>query len=127
MAERDGFAVLLDELAAMPAHSRRAILRALSPEERGLLEARTETGPEQGDFPRSDLSAFSPWLAVRIEEVRTDRGRDLTTSRMTAAARHALLRGLEGGGSTAEPVKAMPGKSLLDSFRGMVAAPMGRP
>ncbi|MFA6125559.1 MAG: hypothetical protein WCS75_10525 [Sphingomonas sp.] len=127
MAEREGFALLLEDLAAMPAHSRRAILGALSPEERGLLATWTETVPAQRELQQSDLSEFSPWLAARIDSVRAERAPNLIASGITASARQALLRGLEGGESTPAAGKNRPGKSLLDSFRGKLAAPMGRP
>ncbi|PTS90564.1 hypothetical protein DBR17_01180 [Sphingomonas sp. HMWF008] len=126
MSAHNGLAVLLAELSAMPPASQRAILNALSPEERDALAARGEparVSPLPG--AHSDLS---PWLIARIDAVRDPASLDLAASRMTAASRQLLLRSAEAILATA-PASAkpsVPGKSLFDTFGGKFTARAGR-
>lgn len=127
MPGHDGLAALLDALAAMPASSRRAILGALSLEERDALAVRPAAAPDARPGAPTGPSPFSPWLASRIDALRDDPP-GLTDAPVTAASRQALFRSLGGAGAaTRATATPAPGRSLFDSFGGRLAARMGRP
>lgn len=93
---------LLDQLEALPAGDRAAILARLSPRERKLIQAwnRRSAAPGQAASP------FSPDIAERI----ANRGNDAAA--MTAAGEAALDRALTAGQAEAP----RPGGSLFDAL-----------
>jgi hypothetical protein len=98
MREADTLAGLADDLDALPARERRAVLAALSPFERAqveaMLEAAAAPAPEQPAAP--DYSRFSPWLARHLKAEEDGAGeRKLTaaTRRLLGEAAAELVRG----------------------------------
>jgi len=128
MSASDSLESLIGDLQAMSPRARRAILRSLTNAEREALADYAGSGSTR--LAEADgTSRFSPWLAARIRQARNGDPLD-PTDRMTAAAREALLRGVDdmiGRERPREP-RSSPGsgRSLLDAFGGFLS-PRGAP
>jgi hypothetical protein len=117
MREADTLAGLADELRALGARERRAVLAALSPFERAqvdaLLDAASAPAPEQPALP--DHSRFSPWLARHLKADGAPGERNLTaaTRRLLAEAAGELTKAAAGPSSKPDP--APKRRSLADA------------
>ncbi|MEA3063634.1 MAG: hypothetical protein QOJ27_62 [Sphingomonadales bacterium] len=117
MREADTLAGLAEELRALGARERRAVLAALSPFERAqvgaLLDAAAVPAPEQPAAP--DYSRFSPWLARHLKADGAPGERNLTpaTRRLLADAAGELAGPTTVPGSKLEP--APKRRSLVDA------------
>ncbi|QNA82929.1 hypothetical protein G4G27_02060 [Sphingomonas sp. So64.6b] len=121
-------ATLIDELSALPAAMRSAVLSALTPEERiALDDLRRGTMTGSGGEPdRADDEGVSPWLAAVIGGARA------ASDRLTPATRQALLHAADrdrrarapeadaGSGDSA-------GRSLIGVMGGLLGPRKGRP
>ncbi|WP_160296789.1 hypothetical protein [Sphingomonas sp. ERG5] len=123
----DSSASLIDELSALPAAMRNAILSALTAEERIALDAlrvrvaagsvNDAVGPTAGD------DVISPWLATLIGSARS------SSDRFTPATRQALLLAADLDRPAQMPGmgKADPaGRSLLGAMGGLLGPRKGR-
>lgn len=117
MPRHDRLATVLDELATLPAASRRAILRGLSPQERTALAAHPGARPRIPG-PDPSPSPFSPWLLARIDAIRAGDMLDPAAARMTSAARQAVLHCADAVVPTSHAAvpKGASGKSLFDTI-----------
>ncbi len=123
---------LANELRALPARQRQAILGSLSPAERsrmmtllnrpGSQPEPAESAPAPAPEPATD--GLSPWLADRVRHVQP--GADPGPWRMTAATRSLLAK--SSAGSTLKAVATKPlvapvpgGRSLLGTVGDMLA------
>jgi len=99
----------LAELRAMPPGTRRAILRALSREERATVIALLGEGPRApATQPATAIDGHSPWLAALIAQT------DGAGERLTPTVRQYLARSV-----TPPAAPRATGRSLLDAVGGL--------
>lgn len=115
MREADTLTGLAEDLRALTARERRAVLAALSPFERAQVEALLDAAvaPEPAQPAAPDYSRFSPWLARHLEA-------DGAGERNLTAATRRLLLQVAGEVSTrtvaaATPAAAPKRRSLVDA------------
>lgn len=123
MSAPDEFAAIAAALAALPGRDRRAVLKALAPEERArlavLLEPAQPKSASETDAGEG-LERFSPWLVHRLREAQA--GPAEGGSAMTPATRRLLLRAAnESGASRAQPGRPARSSSLIEAIGALLA------
>lgn len=116
MREADTLGGLADELRALSARERKAVLAALSPFERAQVDALLEAAAAPAQPAAPDYSIFSPWLACHLkpdDAAAGDRNLTPATRRLLAEAAGDLLRGPAAGSEAAAP--APKRRSLADA------------
>lgn len=124
----DSLERLARELDGMAPRARNAILRSLTPEERDMFAKRAGETNGSPDAVIEPMDRFSPWLAVLIEQARSDVGN--RPDRLTSASRQALLNSVDaiaGRPSEAAKDQGVPGRSLFDAMGGLFAPRRARP
>ena len=116
MREADTLAGLADELRALTARERRAVLAALSPFERAQVEALLDAAatPAAAQPAAPDYSRFSPWLARHLESQGAGE-RSLTAATRRVLAEAAGELATRTAAAAAGPEPAPKRRSLADA------------
>jgi hypothetical protein len=114
MPPRNPLASIARDLAALGARDRRAILKALEPQDRARITAAMRSdAPAAVPAVTPAASAHSPWFNDLIAAASSESGWP-----MTPAARGALL---DAGNQTVRKAPRATGRSLLQAAGGLLA------